>query len=152
MIAPRWSRWLAATLFIFAGVNHFRSFAFYCDIVPPMFPSPGGLVILSGIFEIIGGAALLIEPLRRLAGWGLIALLIAVFPANIYMAVSEHFADSGLPRWGMLLETRLPVQGILIAWVWYVALAREAGMKHAPAARDLSKRYFLITASLLLCG
>jgi uncharacterized membrane protein len=123
MITRRWSRWLVAILFIAAGVNHFRSFAFYCDIVPPMFPSPGGLVIVSGIFEIVGGAALLIEPLRRLAGWGLIALLIAVFPANIYMAVSEHFADSGLPRWA--LWARLPVQGILIAWVWYVALARK---------------------------
>ncbi len=123
MIKPKPSlRWLAAVVFIAAGANHFRSVEFYRSIVPPMFPAPGVLVGISGIFEMMGGVGLLIPALRRVAGWGLIALLVAVFPANVYMAVSDRFAGV-LPAW--MLWARLPAQGIFIAWVWYVALRKE---------------------------
>ncbi|HEX3356616.1 MAG TPA: MauE/DoxX family redox-associated membrane protein [Tepidisphaeraceae bacterium] len=117
-------RALAAVLFVLAGLNHFRNPIFYQRIVPPGFPSRPLLVIISGIAEISGGIGLLIVPLRRAAGWGLIALLIAVFPANIYMAIApETFSDLHFPIWA--LWVRLPLQVVFVAWVWYVALFRD---------------------------
>ena len=113
-------RCLAALLFVFAGAGHFLKTEFYEQMVPPGFPSPTLLVIVSGICEIAGGVGLLIPPLRRRAGWGLIALLIAVFPANIYMAL--HPERFGFAPW--LLWTRLPLQAVIIAWIWFVALQR----------------------------
>jgi uncharacterized membrane protein len=115
-------RWLAAIFFVVAGANHFLKPQFYRQIVPPSFPSPAMLVIVSGICEIVGGIGLLIRPLRRAAGWGLIALLLCVFPANLYMAIHpQRIADLHISRW--LLWLRLPLQGLLIAWVWFVSLA-----------------------------
>ena len=111
-------RWLLGILFVLAGINHFRSEAFYVRIIPPSFPKPRLLVQLSGVAEIAGGIGLLIKPIRRLAGWGLIALLVSVFPANVFMAVDSGQAGAtNFPRW--LLYARLPLQGILIAWAWY---------------------------------
>lgn len=112
----------AAVLFIGAGMSHFVHPAFYRSIIPPGFPSPGGLVAISGGCEIAGGVGLLIPPMRRLAGWGLVTLLVAVFPANLYMATSPQ--DFSLPAWA--LWARLPLQAVLIGWVWHVALARNA--------------------------
>jgi len=109
---------LAAALFMVAGIFHFLMPASYIKMVPPGFPSPGALVWVSGLFEILGGAGLLLPITRKLAGWGLIALLIAVFPANIYMAL--HPELFGLPPW--LLWARLPMQLVLGAWVWSVSL------------------------------
>jgi uncharacterized membrane protein len=87
-----------------------------------LFPSPLLLVIVSGICEIAGGIGLLVRPLRRFAGWGLIALLLCVFPANLYMALfPERIADLHISHW--LLWLRLPLQGVFLAWVWFVALA-----------------------------
>ncbi len=121
---PTWraiTRALAAALFVVAGANHFVHAPLYRRIVPPNFPSPVLLVAISGICEISGGIGILIRPLRRLAGWGLIALLIAVFPANLYMAEHpDHFADLHIATW--LLWLRLPLQGVMIAWVSYSAL------------------------------
>lgn len=110
----------AAVLFVGAGVNHFVHPAFYRAIVPPGLPSPAALVAISGGCEIAGGVGLLLPPLRRAAGWGLIALLVAVFPANIFMATSAKQFD--VPAWA--LWARLPAQAVLLAWVWYAALAR----------------------------
>lgn len=113
-------RVLAILLFIAAGLNHFRSADFYKRIIPPMFPAPAALVIVSGLCEIAGGVGLAIGPLRRAAAWGLIALLVAVFPANVYMAIySEKFMDMNLARW--MFWVRLPIQGVLIWWVWVVS-------------------------------
>ena len=109
-------RWLAAATFVVAGLNHFRSAAFYRQIVPPSFPCPDILVTVSGVAEVVGGLGLLVPPLRRPAGWGLIALLVAVFPANVHMALSDDpHVTMGLPRWTRW--ARLPVQAVLIAWV-----------------------------------
>lgn len=110
-------RTLAAVAFVAAGLNHFRNPAFYESIVPPRFPSPKSLVAISGVAEIAGGLGLLFPRTRRAAGWGLIALLIAVFPANLYMALRpERFS---LPPW--LLWARLPLQAVFIAWIWSVS-------------------------------
>jgi uncharacterized membrane protein len=111
---------LTALFFILAGANHFAKPRFYRSIVPSSFPSPAVLVVVSGIAEMAGGAGLLMDPLRRAAGWGLVALLIAVFPANIYMALHpDRVPDFHVAQW--LLWLRLPLQGVLILWVWYVS-------------------------------
>jgi len=79
------------------------------------------VVIISGVAEIAGGIGILIPSARRMAGWGLLALLVAVFPANIYMAAyPERF---GIPAW--ILWVRLPFQVVFFAWVWFVALRRS---------------------------
>jgi uncharacterized membrane protein len=114
-------RWTAAIFFIGAGLNHFWHEDFYEQIVPPGFPSPKTLVIVSGLAEALGGLGLLIRALRRAAGWGLIVLLIAVYPANFYMAF--HPTRFGLAPW--ILWARLPFQAVFMAWVWFVALHRH---------------------------
>jgi len=88
---------------------------------------PGLLVVISGICEVAGGAALLIRPLRRAAGWGLIALLIAVFPANIYMACHPDQIDLHIEPW--LLWLRLPLQAVLVGWVWFAAIKNDREQK-----------------------
>ena len=110
----------AAVLFVLAGVNHFRNPTGYERIIPPIFPARAALVAISGAFEILGGVGLLFRHLRTIAGWGLLALLVAVFPANVYMATA---AKSDLPSW--VLWARLPFQAVLMAWVYWVAIARR---------------------------
>jgi uncharacterized membrane protein len=106
-----------AALFLFVGVQHFRSTEFFVKIMPPYLPIHRELVLLSGVFEIALGLLLLVPQTTRLAAWGLIALLIAVFPANLYMYQrAELFQVS---RLALLL--RLPLQVLLIAWAWVYA-------------------------------
>ena len=109
---------LFGCLFVVAGVCHFRFTSVYLRIMPPLLPQPRLLVQLSGAVEILLSLLLLTPAWTRLAAWGLIALLIAVFPANVYMAMHpERF-----PRFpGWLLWGRLPLQGVLIAWAWRYA-------------------------------
>ena len=110
-----------AAIFVTAGIFHFLKPKPFERIVPPFLPFPRALVYISGVAEIAGGLALLVPQLRFLAGIWLIALLIAVFPANIHMAVSPKRAGLGIaPLW---LWLRLPGQLVLIAAVWWVALA-----------------------------
>ena len=107
--------YVMAAFYIFAGVNHFRVPEFYRQIMPPFLPWHLELVLLSGIAEIVCGIGLLIPRTRKLAAWATIALLIAVFPANIQMALHDPFDT---PEWALWL--RLPLQGVLIAWAyWY---------------------------------
>jgi uncharacterized membrane protein len=114
------ARILASIFFIGAGFNHFRNPQFYKEIVPHGFGPPGMIVAISGICEIAGGLGLLIPALRRTAGWGLIALLVVVFPANIYMALEpQKIPDMHYPQWALWL--RLPLQAVFIAWVWFVS-------------------------------
>ncbi len=110
---------LLAVAFIGAGVLHLVKPRLFEAIVPPSLPAPRLLVYLSGVAEVLGGAGLLVPGTRVWAGWGLAALLVAVFPANLYMArQSERFARLA-PRW--LLLARLPLQAVLIAWVLWAA-------------------------------
>ncbi|HEV8147273.1 MAG TPA: DoxX family protein [Bryobacteraceae bacterium] len=114
---------LAAAFYVFAGVQHFRDPEFYLKIVPPKLPWREAAVYVSGVAEIAGGVGLLIPGLRRAAAWGLVALLIAVFPANIYMAVHQVQATTwNVPA--LLLWLRLPVQGLLIWWVLWSTKTR----------------------------
>lgn len=117
--------WLMAALFIIAGLNHFRDPGFYLVMMPPVLPFPLGLIYLSGVLEVLGGLLVLAPPLRRLAGWGLIALLLGVFPANIYAAVAQVQPPGGHVA-PLLLWLRLPFQALFIAWVYFAALHRPA--------------------------
>lgn len=101
-----------------AGVMHFVAPKPFVQIVPAWLPAPLLLVYISGFFEIIGAIGLLIPFTQRAAAWGLVALLIAVFPANINMAVNElPLGDTVYPigNW-----VRLPLQFVLIAWAYWM--------------------------------
>lgn len=109
--------------YILAGVMHFVVPELYVQIIPPVLPAALALVYLSGLAEIAVGVGVLLPPTRRYAAWGTVAMLVAIFPANIYMATSG-VAIGGMPgsgdpsmlvRWG-----RLPLQAVLILWaLWY---------------------------------
>lgn len=107
---------LASIFYISAGVLHFTKTEFYLKIVPPYIPWHLAMVQISGVCEIVGGIALLIPPVRRVAAWGIVALLIAVFPANVYMATDPVAAGAGSLS-PIILWGRLPLQAVFIAWV-----------------------------------
>ena len=111
-----------AAAFIFAGVNHFLNPDFFVAIMPPYLPLHLELVLLSGVFEILGGVAVLVPGVRSLAGWGLILLLLAVFPANLHMALNpELFPDVS----SSALYLRLPLQIVFIAWAYWATRAED---------------------------
>ena len=119
------SRLALALFFIVAGITHLIMPAPYLAIMPPYIPWPAEMVALSGIAEILGGVGVLFRSTRRAAGWWLIALLIAVFPANIYATSSGMVIDGhNLPAW--MLWARLPLQLLLMIWVWRVCLGRTS--------------------------
>src|SRR5689334_6107274 len=103
------------------GLLHFVAVDAFAQIVPPKLPSPILLVWISGVFEILLGLALIPTATRRLAGWGLVALYVAVFPANIYMALA-HIQIRDLPPVSpVLLWGRLPLQIVFIGWALWVS-------------------------------
>ncbi len=105
-----------AAFFFLGGANHFVNPDFYVEMMPPYLPAHLGLVYLSGIFEILGGLAVLAPQVRSAAGWGLIMLLLAIFPANVHMALNpELFPDLG----SLALYVRLPFQALFIAWAYW---------------------------------
>ena len=119
-----WPRVLLAALFCIAGVMHLAAPAPYVGIVPPWLPNAPLLVRISGICEILDGLGVLHPRTRRLAGWGLIALLVAVFPANIQM-LRLGYVNHATPLWKAALWLRLPLQPLMLWWVWRSA-ARPA--------------------------
>ncbi len=106
------SKWLLAVLLVFAGVMHFARPNFFLKIMPPYLPLHLELVYLSGFFELGLGICLIIPRFSRFAAWGIIALLIAVFPANIYLYQHQEIIRAS-PTVHLL---RLLFQGILI-WI-----------------------------------
>ncbi len=117
---------LLALFFLAAGLSHFLNSDVYVAIMPPYLPAHLELVYLSGFLEILGGIGVLLSPTRQWAGYGLIMLLIAVFPANLYMAMNpDKFVDI-LPVWS--LYARLPIQFFLIGWtLWATRPVRKSG-------------------------
>ena len=107
--------YLMALLYVLAGVNHFRTPRIYIKIIPPFFFNPKLLNIASGAAEIFLGIFLCIPRMSPFAAWGIIVLLFAVFPANVYMLTNPK-ASLGLPKWVLLL--RLPMQLALMAWAY----------------------------------
>lgn len=111
-------RVILAVSIIIVGVTHFVLPEPYVKIMPPQLPYPLELVYLSGFYEILGGIGLLVPPVSQAAAWGLIALFIAVFPANINMAVN-HIKLEHIPNSPWVHVIRLPLQAVLIAWAWW---------------------------------
>jgi uncharacterized membrane protein len=106
-----------AILFLVAGSLHFLAPQVYLRIVPPYLPAPLALVYLSGVAEMLGGAGLLFPATRQAAAWSLVTLLIAVLPANIYMATAHLAAPGNMGQsWAQWL--RIPLQLPLIYWAW----------------------------------
>lgn len=114
--------------FVAGGLNHFINPDFYLKIMPPYLPLHSELIIISGVAEIVLGIALLIPSMSGVAAWGLIALLIAVFPANIHMAAhSELYPNIPVA----LLWLRLAIQGLLILWAyWYTRTTHAEFRSH----------------------
>jgi uncharacterized membrane protein len=117
-------RVLLAGVMVSVGILHFTSPSGFEKIVPSFLPSPRLLVFVSGACEILGGLGLLHPRTRRLAGIGLIALYVAVFPANINMAVND-LQPEGHPIPTALLWLRLPFQLLFIAWAAWTADVRS---------------------------
>ena len=111
---------MLAALFVGAGLLHFLKPTLYLRIMPPALPAPRLLVLLSGVAEVAGGLGLLLPATRRWAAWGLLALLLAVFPANVYML--QIHAQLHLPAW--VAWARLPLQPLLMWWIWRAAARR----------------------------
>jgi uncharacterized membrane protein len=116
----RRSQRLLSGFFVLAGTMHFVRPAYYRAIMPPYLPYHREAVIVSGVAEIAGGAAVASQSTRPVARWWLIALLMAVFPANVHMAVSPEQVRGldldRIPRWA--LWVRLPLQPLMMLWVW----------------------------------
>ncbi|SIR64789.1 Uncharacterized membrane protein [Haladaptatus litoreus] len=115
--------YVMSLVYVVAGVLHFVAPKVYTRIIPPQFPRPVFLVYLSGLAEIVLGIGVLFQRTRRQSAWGLIALLVAVFPANVHMARNEILPD-GVPDWAsgiarVALWVRLPFQVVLILWAWW---------------------------------
>jgi uncharacterized membrane protein len=109
--------------YLLAGIMHFVAPKVYAQIIPPALPRPLDLVYLSGIAEIGLGLGMFSDRTRRYSAWGIIGLLVAVFPANVYMATSDVVIE-GVPEWVSDLSdtarwVRLPLQGVLILWAWW---------------------------------
>jgi uncharacterized membrane protein len=100
------------------GILHFAIAEPFIKIMPPYLPYHRELVYISGFFEILGGIGLLVPPVSRAAAWGLIALFLAVFPANINMAIHQ-ISLPGVPDSPWFQAIRLPLQAVLIAWAWW---------------------------------
>ncbi len=111
--------WLMGAAYVGAGVAHFRAPNFYLPMMPPYLPAHLALIYLSGVAEIVLGIAVLVPSYRKLAAWLIIALLIAVFPANLHIAINNipiGGAEVGLGAWNWV---RPPLQGVLILWAWW---------------------------------
>jgi uncharacterized membrane protein len=130
-----WLRGTLAALFIASGLAHLVHPRVYLPMMPPYLPYPSELILVSGSAEIAGGIGLLFPPSRRAARYGLIALLIAVFPANIQMAVNG-FTNGDSPLILALLLARLPLQPLLI-WLVYRS---DAPVRTARRTPDIARQ------------
>ncbi|MCA1707703.1 MAG: DoxX family membrane protein [Actinobacteria bacterium] len=115
------ARFFAGPVMTLAGINHFVMPGTYERIIPAGLPAPRMLVYVSGVVEIVGALGTMHPRTRRRAGWLLVATLVAVFPANVYMALN---ADDfpGVPGGQAALIVRLPLQVLFIYWVWVATM------------------------------
>ncbi len=110
---------LMAAFYIGGGVMHLVRPDYYRPMMPPYLPAHDALILLSGLAEIALGIAVLIPPLRVAAAWGIILLLIAVFPANLHIALNNVPVFGAAEGAGAMNWVRLPFQVVLIAWAWW---------------------------------
>jgi uncharacterized membrane protein len=115
--------YVMSAFYVVAGAMHFVIPGVYAQIVPPGLPQPLALVYLSGAAEILLGVGVLFPRTRRLAAWGIVVLLVAVFPANVYMATHDVVLE-GVPAWAnspsdAATWARLPFQLVFVGWAWW---------------------------------
>lgn len=115
---------LIGLIFVVGGVMHFLRPRFYLAMMPPWLPAAAALVLVSGVFEILGGIGVLVPATRVIAGWGLIALLFAVFPANVQMLLNARAAHASASTMAVLVA-RLPLQALLVYWVFRATVQRR---------------------------
>ncbi|MCA9059548.1 MAG: DoxX family protein [Planctomycetaceae bacterium] len=113
--AKRISRFTLAMFMIVAGTMHFANPAFFLKIMPPYLPLHDELVFVSGVCEVILGGLMFIPGTSRPAAWGIIALLMAVFPANVYLYQHQEI----LPAPAVIHLLRLPLQGVFVLWAFW---------------------------------
>lgn len=111
--------WVMAAFYVSAGLNHFLQPAVYTPMMPPYLPWHLLLIYLSGVAEIGLGIAMLLPRFRHVAAWGLILLLIAMFPANLHIALHDVPLFGRTQGFGLWNWVRLPFQALLIAWAWW---------------------------------
>ncbi|WP_445664157.1 DoxX family protein [Fodinibius sp. AD559] len=121
-ISPEVHRYILAALFLLTGILHFVKPKVFASIMPDYIPYHLSMVYISGAAEILGGLAILFEKTQLWAGWGLILLLIAVFPANINMTVESVQKSGYTSLYSMVTVARLPLQFLLIYWVYWACL------------------------------
>jgi len=118
-------RWVMGAFYVVAGVMHFATPDAYLPMMPPYLPAHAAFVFWSGVGEVLCGVGVLVSGTRVAAAWGTIALLVAIFPANVHIALHNvplFGASEGAGIWNWV---RLPFQGVLIAWAhWYTRVDR----------------------------
>lgn len=129
------SLWVMGAFYVVAGANHFVNPGFYMPMMPLYLPLHRELVFLSGVAELVLGIAVLVPATRRAAAWGIILLLVAVFPANIHIALHDVPLGGAAHGAGVLNWIRLPLQGLLIAWAWWYTRDDTAGARPRASAR-----------------
>lgn len=127
-------RWVLVVFFAAAGLNHFRDPALYLAMMPPWLPWPELLQRIAGGAEVAGALGLALPRWRRAAGVGLILLLIAIFPANLHVAMQGRMPGFDLSP--VVLWLRLPFQAVFIGAVWWVAVDRRAGPRERNTRTD----------------
>jgi uncharacterized membrane protein len=121
-LSPDIHRYIIAALFMLTGLLHFIRPQVFVNIMPDYIPYHLAMVYISGIAEILGGIGVLVSQTQNLAGWGLVLLLIAVFPANINMTV-DAIQEQGVKSWWTIATLlRLPLQFVLIYWVYWACI------------------------------
>ena len=109
---------LMAAFYVIAGANHFAQPDVYMPMMPPYLPWHQALISLSGAAEIALGIAVLVPSLRHVAAWGVILLLIVIFPANLHIALYNVPLFGRTEGFGIWNWVRLPFQAVLMAWAW----------------------------------
>lgn len=123
---------LMGLFYVFAGVLHFLRPEAYLPMMPGYLPAPRALIYVSGAAEVLGGVGVLIPRTRRAAAWGLVALLVAVWPANLHIALENvplFGAEQGAGAWNWV---RLAFQVPLILWAW--SYTRGARVDRPPSS------------------
>jgi uncharacterized membrane protein len=124
--------YVMSAFYVLAGMNHLVNPEFYVAIVPPELPAPEWLNLVAGLAEIVLGVYVLEPRVRALAAWGLVALLLAIFPANLYVALENVGVPGGEPGTGNAFANwvRLPFQALFVAWAWWYT--RPDAQEHGP--------------------
>ena len=116
-------RYLMAAFYVYAGINHFLNPPFYLNIMPPYIPMHAEMVALTGVIEIVLGVMVAIPRTASLAGWGIIAMLIAFLPVHVHMLVNNHLYPEAPTS---VLWLRFPIQALFILWAYWYTTPRRA--------------------------